>query len=97
MAKALAQAGFSVVGLDAGPRYNPKVDFENDEAEMLKLLWSGQRVTSGQDPINPWSGTGIGGGTLVWWARRVFNKDHGTMLSLLCESPVKHSNARRIR
>jgi choline dehydrogenase-like flavoprotein len=66
MAKELAEAGFSVVGLEAGPRYNPQVDFENDEAEMLKLLWSGQRVTSGQDPIHPWSGSGVGGGTLVW-------------------------------
>jgi choline dehydrogenase-like flavoprotein len=66
VAKELAEAGFSVVGLDAGPRYDPAVDFENDEAEMLKLLWSGERVTSGQDPINPWSGTGVGGGTLVW-------------------------------
>ena len=64
MAKELAEAGFSVVGLDAGPRYNPKVDFENDEAEMLKLLWSGKRVTSGEDPIQPWSGSGVGGGTL---------------------------------
>jgi choline dehydrogenase-like flavoprotein len=66
IAKELAEAGFSVVGLDAGPRYNPTVDFENDEVEMLKLLWGGKRVTSGQDPINPWSGTGVGGGTLVW-------------------------------
>jgi choline dehydrogenase-like flavoprotein len=66
VAKELAEAGFSVVGLEAGPRYDPAVDFENDEAEMLKLLWSGQRVTSGEDPINPWSGTGVGGGTLVW-------------------------------
>ena len=66
LAKELAEAGFSVVGLDAGPRYNPHLDFENDETEMLKLLWSGRRVTSGQNPINPWSGTGVGGGTLVW-------------------------------
>lgn len=66
MAKELAEAGFSVVGLDAGPRYKPAVDFENDEAEMLKLLWSRTRVTSGDNPINPWSGFGIGGGTLVW-------------------------------
>lgn len=66
VARALAEAGLSVVGLDAGPRYEPAVDFENDEAEMLKLLWSGPRVTSGENPINPWSGTGIGGGTLVW-------------------------------
>lgn len=66
IAKELAEAGFSVVGLEAGPRYNPKVDFENDEAEMLKLLWSGKRVTGGNDPINPWSGFGVGGGTLVW-------------------------------
>lgn len=68
MLKALAEAGLSVVGLDAGPRYNPRVDFENDEAEMLKLLWDEPRVTSGDDPINPWSGTGVGGGTLVWAA-----------------------------
>ena len=61
VAKELAEAGFSVVGLEAGLRYDPGVDFENDEAEMLKLLWSGPRVTSGQDPINPWSGTGVGG------------------------------------
>lgn len=66
LAREMAEAGFSVVGLDAGPRYHPAVDFENDEVEMLKLLWGGQRVTSGQDPINPWSGTGVGGGTLVW-------------------------------
>lgn len=66
MLKELAEAGLKVVGLDAGPRYDPKSDFENDEAEMLKLLWSGTRVTSGDDPINPWSGTGVGGGTLVW-------------------------------
>jgi choline dehydrogenase-like flavoprotein len=66
MVKELAAAGLSVIGLEAGPRYNPPVDFENDEAEMLKLLWSGKRVTSGVDPINPWSGTGVGGGTLVW-------------------------------
>ena len=59
VAKELAEAGFSVVGLDAGPRYDPAVDFENDEAEMLKLLWSGERVTSGQDPINPWSGVRV--------------------------------------
>ncbi len=64
--KEMAEAGLSVVGLDAGPHYNPKVDFENDEAEMLKLLWSGRRTTSGDNPISPWSGTGIGGGTLVW-------------------------------
>jgi choline dehydrogenase-like flavoprotein len=66
MAKELAEAGLRVVGLDAGPRYEPGVDFENDEAEMLKLLWSGPRVTSGANPIHPWSGTGVGGGTLVW-------------------------------
>lgn len=66
VAKELAEAGLSVVGLEAGPRYTPAVDFENDEAEMLKLLWSGKRTTSGSNPINPWSGYGVGGGTLVW-------------------------------
>ncbi len=66
MLKELAEAGLSVVGLDAGPHYNPKIDFENDEAQMLKLLWSGKRTTSGDNPINPWSGIGVGGGTIAW-------------------------------
>jgi choline dehydrogenase-like flavoprotein len=35
MAKELAEAGFSVVGLEAGPRYNPGGDCENVVAEML--------------------------------------------------------------
>ena len=66
MLKELADAGMRVIGVDAGPHYNPAVDFLNDEAEMLKLLWSGERTTSGENSINPWSGTGVGGGTLVW-------------------------------
>ena len=35
LAKELSEKGFSVVGLDAGPRYNLKTDIVNDEAEML--------------------------------------------------------------
>lgn len=64
--KELAERGFKVAALDAGPHYNSKADFVNDEAEMLKLLWNEPRVLTGKHPIGPLSGQGVGGGGLVW-------------------------------
>jgi choline dehydrogenase-like flavoprotein len=64
--KQLAEQGYSVIGLDAGPRYNPATDFVNDEAEMLKLFWNEPRTFRGKDPVHVMSGFGVGGGTLVW-------------------------------
>jgi choline dehydrogenase-like flavoprotein len=66
LAKELSEKGFSVIGLDAGPRYNLKTDIVNDEAEMLKLFWNEPRTYAGKDPIHVMSGFGVGGGTLVW-------------------------------
>ena len=64
--KELADRGFKVVALDSGPLYDSRVDFVNDEAEMLKLLWSEPRVYTGKHPISTLSGQGVGGGGLVW-------------------------------
>jgi choline dehydrogenase-like flavoprotein len=66
VAKELADNGLSVAILDAGPRYNPEVEFVNDEAEMMKLFWNEPRVVTGHDPVGPMSGQGVGGGGLVW-------------------------------
>jgi len=66
LAKELSEKGFSVIGLDAGPRYKLNMDIVNDEAEMLKLFWNEPRTYAGKDPIHIMSGFGIGGGTLVW-------------------------------
>jgi choline dehydrogenase-like flavoprotein len=66
LAKELSERGYSVVGLDAGPRYSLKTDIVNDEAEMLKLFWNEPRTFAGKDPVHVMSGFGVGGGTLVW-------------------------------
>jgi choline dehydrogenase-like flavoprotein len=66
--KELANRGYSVIGLEAGPRYDPAVDFVNDEAEMLKLFWNEPRVFDGTGPAKPNCGFGVGGGTLLWCA-----------------------------
>ena len=64
--KQLADRGFRVVALDAGPHYDSTVDFVNDEAEMLKLAWNEPRVLTGKHPVGPLSGQGVGGGGLLW-------------------------------
>lgn len=68
LVKELSQLGFSVIGLEAGPRYDPHIDFVNDEAEMLKLFWNEPRVVAGAGPAKPNAGFGVGGGTLLWCA-----------------------------
>ena len=68
LVKELAEKGYSVIGLEAGPRYDPGVDFVNDEAEMLKLFWNEPRVFDGAGPAKPNCGFGVGGGTLLWCA-----------------------------
>ena len=70
----LAEAGFDVVGLDAGPHWETEKDFMSDEREMRKLKWNDPRESTGSDPLDVGSGTsgkGVGGGTV-----------HYTMMSL---------------
>ena len=67
----LAQAGLSVVALEAGRRWNPAQDFATDERAQEKLFWKDERLSAGADPI-PFgknnSGIGVGGSTLHWTA-----------------------------
>lgn len=63
----LAEAGFSVVILDAGPHWSPVKDFVSDEMASRKLFWTDERITGGRDPVELGSnnsGRGVGGGTV---------------------------------
>ncbi len=63
----LAEAGFSVVVLEAGPFWRPLDDFASDEEEQQKLYWTDERITAGDDPIalgGNNSGRGVGGSTV---------------------------------
>ena len=67
----LAQAGLSVVALEAGPWFDAAADFATDELAQQKLFWKDERLSAGRDPIafgaNN-SGTGVGGSTLHYTA-----------------------------
>jgi choline dehydrogenase-like flavoprotein len=63
----LAESGFSVVVLDAGPFWRPLDDFASDEEAQQQLYWTDERFTDGDDPIalgGNNSGRGIGGSTV---------------------------------
>ena len=63
----LAEAGFSVIGFDAGPYFRPLEDFASDESEQSKLYWTDQRVVDGANPITMGgknSGKAVGGSTV---------------------------------
>jgi len=60
----LARSGASVVGLDAGPFWDPEADWVSDEAGSHRLYWTEPRVISGADPVplgSNNSGRGVGG------------------------------------
>ncbi len=63
----LAEYGFSVVALDAGPYWRPLEDFASDEHHQAKLYWTDERITDGDDPIQLGSnncGKSVGGSTV---------------------------------
>jgi choline dehydrogenase-like flavoprotein len=47
----LAEYGFSVVALDAGPYFRPMEDFASDESEQTKLYWTDNRIVDGDNPL----------------------------------------------
>jgi choline dehydrogenase-like flavoprotein len=65
----LARAGFSVVGLEAGPFWDTERDWVSDEAGSHRLYWNELRITGGEDPLALGannSGRGVGGGSVHW-------------------------------
>ena len=60
----LARAGWRVVGFDAGPFWDPDVDWVSDEAGSHHIYWTEPRVIGGGDPVplgSNNSGRGVGG------------------------------------
>jgi choline dehydrogenase-like flavoprotein len=67
LAAKLAEAGFSVVALDAGAFWRPLQDFASDEREQDKLYWLQERISGGPHPIELGSnnsGRAVGGSTV---------------------------------
>ncbi|HEY8162191.1 MAG TPA: GMC family oxidoreductase [Methylocystis sp.] len=63
----LAEKGFSVVVLEAGPFWRPLEDFASDELAQQIVYWTEDRITGGDDPIELGgnnSGRGVGGSTI---------------------------------
>jgi choline dehydrogenase-like flavoprotein len=63
----LAEAGFSVVGFDAGAYWRPLEDFASDESEQTKLYWTDDRIVDGENPLQLGSnnsGKSVGGSTV---------------------------------
>jgi choline dehydrogenase-like flavoprotein len=63
----LAEYGFSVVALDAGPYFRPPEDFASDEFEQTKLYWMDDRIVDGDNPLQMGSnnsGKAVGGSTM---------------------------------
>ncbi len=64
MLQRLARAGWKVVGLDAGPFWDPDADWVSDEAGSHHLYWTEPRIIAGADPVplgSNNSGRGVGG------------------------------------
>ena len=63
----LAEKGFSVVALDAGPFFRPLDDFASDETAQEKLYWMDERIVEGNDWLvmaGKNSGKAVGGSTV---------------------------------
>ena len=63
----LAESGFSVVALDAGPYFRPLEDFASDESEQTKLYWTDDQIVDGDNPLQMGSnnsGKAVGGSTV---------------------------------
>jgi choline dehydrogenase-like flavoprotein len=63
----LAEYGFSVVALDAGPYWRPLEDFASDEHHQSKLYWTDERLVDGENPLQLGannSGKSVGGSTV---------------------------------
>jgi len=78
LARLFTAAGLRVVLLEAGPHYDPRTDFVEDEIAGRKIWWpEDQYVQTGSARRVLNSGLGVGGGTMVWTgaAFRLFPDD----------------------
>ena len=67
----LAQAGLTVVALEAGRWWRPETEYAQDEVAQAPLYWLDERLSGGADPTafgKNNSGCGVGGSTLHYGA-----------------------------
>ncbi|ADJ29418.1 glucose-methanol-choline oxidoreductase [Nitrosococcus watsonii C-113] len=67
LAAKLAEAGFSVIGFDAGAWWRPLEEFASDETHQGKLYWTDERLCDGDNPLmlgSNNSGKAVGGSTV---------------------------------
>lgn len=65
----LSKAGFDVVGIEAGPFWNPQTDFASDELHTYSLNWQDTRLSTSSDFLKFGHnnlGRGVGGGTVYF-------------------------------
>jgi choline dehydrogenase-like flavoprotein len=84
MLQRLARKGWQVVGMEAGPFWDPDTDWVSDEAGSHHLYWTEPRVISGTDPIpmgSNNSGRGVGGSMVHYagYAPRFHPSDFTTL------------------
>ncbi len=99
LAKELAEAGFTVVVLEAGPHWVPERDFVSDERGAEQLYWTDPRVTTGRDPIELGAnvtGKGVGGSTVHYSmvALRMHESDFmvGTLGGVAHDWPIRYED-----
>ena len=80
LAKELAEAGSSVVVLEAGEWLDTRQDYVNDELSMLgRFDWDDPRITDGADPLRLGrvnTGRAVGGTTVHWAGAALRFQDH---------------------
>lgn len=97
----LARAGWRVVGLDAGPFWDPDADWVSDEAGSHRLYWTEPRVIIGADPVplgSNNSGRGVGGSMVHFagYAPRFHPSDFETATSdgVGADWPIEYQDLR---
>lgn len=80
----MARRGWKVVALDAGPFWDPEVDWVSDEGGSSHLYWTDRREITGDDPVplgSNNSGRGVGGSMIHYagYTPRFHPSDFHTM------------------
>lgn len=98
----LARRGWRVVTFDAGPFWDPDLDWVSDEAGSHKIYWNEPRVISGKDPIplgNNNSGRGVGGSMVHFagYAPRFHPSDFHTQTAdgVGADWPIEYADLKR--
>ena len=92
----LARQGWRVVGLDAGPFWDPDTDWVSDEAGSHHLYWTEPRVIGGADPVplgSNNSGRGVGGSMVHYagYTPRFHPSDFATCSRSTASAPTGRS------